>query len=296
MKAFQRVAGHQSSTHQPVQPQSVMTVVDNRSIAQRKFQEAINNSTQVDKGTLMQRMAQRATGGTQPVIQRNKHWKRFLNVVSLGGRKAYVNHKRSKRAGQHVQVIQAPVIDEEEEFAKAYEKSRYYHRTHPDNLNSIDQNGLLNYEDRVGILGNDVGGMSQLGGEYAGDEKKGVFLGPKHFMQENSMTTNVIRAYLPSSRTKLHHWNETDVPSQEIMRDEKFRGGAVITKDSIFAPNITAKNIGDLLDEDDPKLRTILAAVGSHYEGQAPDEETMKQLLGSALRNRRLSNAAFDNV
>lgn len=294
MKLFQTKLNHHAGANQLVQRRSKGAVIGNPPTAQRKIQEGINNSAQVKKGMLIQRMVQQAIGGGQPVIQRNKHLKRFLNVITLGGRKAYVKHKRAKQAGQNIQV--QPLVDPVEEFAVAYERSRYYHRTDAGNLDSIDQNGLLNQEERIDVLGGDVRGMSGLGGEFAGDEKKGVFLGPKHFMMENRMTANVVRAYLPASRTQLHHWDVTDVPSQELMRDEKFRGGAVITKDSIYSPNVTARNIDDLLDGNDAKLRSILAAVGSQYEGQAPDEETLKQLLRNAVRNRRLSNAPFDNV
>ncbi|MCX6219081.1 hypothetical protein [Spirosoma sp.] len=291
------LTNYRASASQLVQRQATKILIPNGSITQRKIADTIRNSSQIGKATAIQRMARQAVGGLRQVAQRNKHKKRFLNVITLGIRKAYVNNKRANRAAQNGPVHIQPLIDPVEEFATAYEKSRYYHKTHADNLNSIDQTGLLNYTDRQKILGHDVGGMSMLGGEFAGDEKKGVFLGPKKFMVENKMTNHVIRAFLPADRTKTHMWfNEDQVPSHELMYDEKFRGGAVITKDSIFGPNVSASAMGELLENDDPKLQSILAAVATHYEGNAPDVPTMKNHLRSAIHARRLSNAAFDNV
>jgi len=269
-------------------------MVTNQPVGQRKLQEVINTSAQISKASLIQRMAQRAVGVSQPVIQRNKHRKRFLNVATLGLRKAYVKHKRANQAVPNIQV--QPLVDPVEEFAAAYEKARYYHKTDAGNLQSINQNGLLNYEDRFEMLGHDVGGMSKLGKEFKGDEKKGVYLGPKPFMVDARMTQNTVRAFLSADRTKVHHWFDTDIPSQELMMDENFRGGAVITKDSIFGNHVTTGSMDDLLNADDQKLQSILQAIASHYEGSAPDQTTLKQLLRSAIRSRRLSNAAFDNV
>lgn len=241
--------------------------------------------------------------GSPPfVVQRNKHLKRFLNVITLGGRKIYVKHKRAQalavqnNAG-NVQIIpreEAPEESDIDRFVTAYEKARYYHKTGSHNLKSIEKHGLLNYKDRVETFGHDIGGMSQLGGEFKGDEKKGVFLGPKGFMQENNMTSSVARAYLGAERTKLHHWNKTDVPPDELVRDEKFRGGAVITQNSIPSTQVTTKSISELEESDDPKLGVILETVASQYEGSAPDQPEMKALLKQAIRERRLSNAPFD--
>lgn len=287
---------HRSSASQLAQRQTATPFMSNSSMAQRKIMETINSSSRISKATAIQRMARQAVGGPRQVAQRNKHKKRFLNVVTLGLRKVYVNYKRANQAAPNGPVHIQPLVDPVEEFATAYEKSRYYHKTGSHNLASIDKDGLLNYTDRHKILGHDVGGMSMLGGEYAGDEKKGVFLGPKHFMLENKMTDHVVRAFLPADRTKKHMWFDPDeVPSHELMYDEKFRGGAVITKDSIFGPNVSASTMGDLLENDDPKLQSILAAVATHYEGNAPDVATMKNHLRSAILTRRLSNAAFDN-
>ncbi|HEY6083305.1 MAG TPA: hypothetical protein VIU45_07590 [Chitinophagaceae bacterium] len=241
-------------------------------------------------------------GSPRFVVQRNKHLKRFLNVITLGGRKIYVKHKRAQAlAAQNnpgnVQIIpreEAPEESDIDKFVTAYEKARYYHKTDPHNLKSIEKHGLMNYEDRVKILGEDVGGMSRLGGEFKGDEKKGVFLGPKGFMQANNMTSSVARAYLGAERTKLHHWDKTDVPPDELVRDEKFRGGAVITKNSIPSTQVTTKSISELEESDDPKLGAILETVASQYKGPAPDQPGMKALLKQAIRERRLSNAPFD--
>ncbi len=234
------------------------------------------------------------------VIQRNKHVKRLKNVLTLGLRKAYVKHKRAKRAAAQLNpqpvVPEAPPLDK---FVEAYGKSRYYQHTDAENLPSIEQHGLLNYNDREKTLPHNVIGMSRISREYDGDEKKGVFLGPKHFMKANEsmgMTKNVARAFLPANRTIIHNAHEeSTTPSQEMYRDDKFRGGAVITKDSIPASQVTTGNMSDLLDRDDPKLKSIMQAVGSQYQGAPPDHEKMKEHLRKAILERRLSNAAFDD-
>jgi len=278
---------------------------DNRpaTIVQRKLNEMANNRRQSQQAVQLKAILNNNHETTiqlkDAVIQRNKHWKRFLNVASLGIRKAYTHNKKKKmaNAAQNVPVPVAPVASPMDQFVNAYEKSRYYQQTNQGNLPSIEEHGLLNYEDRVKTFGEDVRGMSSMSKEYEGDEKKGVFLGPKHLMRENRMTTNVSRAFMPAERTKIHPWTkENEVPRQEMYLDEKFRGGAVITKDSIPPEQVTTRNMQELLDEDDPKLQSILGAVGSQYEGNAPDIETMKGHLREAILRRRLSNAAFDNL
>lgn len=244
-------------------------------IIQRKLSEITNNPS---------------NHSTQ-VIQRNKHLKRFKNVMTLGLRKPYVKHRRANRAPA------VPAVTPLDQFVEAYEKSRYYHQTHADNLDSINEHGLLNYKDREKKLPEQVAGMSRVGGEFEGDEKKGVFLGPKHFMKSNEMTKNMVRAFLPKQRTKIHHWTEEETtPSHEMFRDEKFRGGAVITKDSIPPEQITTQPINQLLEEDNPRLTSILQAVGSQYENESPTAEDMKAHLQQAILERKLSNVAFDDV
>ncbi len=270
---------------------------------QQKLISSANNNSQIIQATQLKAIANSGSGHTiqlkDAVIQRNKHWKRFLNVASFGGRKIYTNYKKKQlaNAAQNVPQPQAPVDSPEDQFVNAYGKSRYYHQTDPENLPSIEQHGLLNYQDREETLPENVIGMSRLGGEFAGDEKKGVFLGPKHFMKENKMTNNVARAYLPADRTKIHHWTEEkETPPEEMYRDEKFRGGAVITKNSIPSGQVTTGKISDMLEDDNPKLNSILASVASQYEGEAPDLQTMKGHLREAILKRRLSNAAFDDM
>lgn len=279
--------------------------VDNRTeiVAQRKLQDMANNSLPTMLYTQFKAFSDNQTVTSSQlnsnVIQRNKHTKRLLNVLSLGLRKAYTYNKKKKiaNAQQIIPMPQEPVNSPMDQFVGAYEKSRYYHQTDKQNLPSIEQHGLLNYKDREQTLSENVIGMSRLGGEYEGDEKKGVFLGPKHFMNENKMTSNVTRAFLPAERTKLHHWTEEkETPPNEMFRDEKFRGGAVITKNSIPPNQVTNRNMSDLIEDDDPKLKSILSAVGSQYEGEAPDYETMKGFLREAILKRRLSNVAFDNI
>lgn len=241
------------------------------------------------------------------VVQRRNWGKTALNILSFGLRKALVAHKRRQQATNNVvtrppepepPVEQVRQPDPLDRFVEAYGKARYYHQTgFLSNLTSIEQHGLLNYQDRLGTFGHDIPGMSAVGGEFKGDEKKGVFIGPKKFMRGEGMTTPVARAYLGASRTKVHDWRATDVPSQELVQDPKFRGGAVITKDSIPSGQVTAKSMEELLANDDPKLDTILDQVATHFDpeqGPVPGITEMKKLLATAVRNRRLSNAAFD--
>lgn len=291
---YQKNNGNNSSFH----------FTDNRpeTNTQMKLQKMANNSPQTIWNAQLKAFSDKRTESNQlngNVIQLNKHTKRLLNVLSLGIRKAYTYNKKKKMANavQNFPQPQEPTNSPVDDFVSVYEKSRYYHQTDPQNLPSIEQHGLLNYEDRERLLPENVIGMSRLGGEYEGDEKKGVFLGPKHFMKENKMTKNVARAFMPAERTKLHHWTEEkETPPNEMYRDEKFRGGAVITKNSIPSEQVTTGNMAELLENDDPKLKSILMAVGSHYEGETPDYETMKGHLREAILKRRLSNVAFDNL
>lgn len=283
---------------------SVFQFADNRqeTLAQRKLYDMANNSPQTMWNAQLKAFSDTRTETSSQmndnVIQLNKHTKRLLNLLSLGIRKAYTYNKKKKMANavQNSPLPDEPANSPEDDFVSAYEKSRYYQQTDPQNFPSIEQHGLLNYEDRERLLPENVIGMSRLGGEFEGDEKKGVYLGPKHFMKENKMTKNVARAFMPAERTKLHHWTEEkETPPNEMYRDEKFRGGAVITKNSIPPEQVTTENILELLENDNPKLKSILTAVGSQYEGEAPDYEIMKIHLSEAILKRRLSNAAFDD-
>jgi hypothetical protein len=197
----------------------------------------------------------------------------------------------------------APAATPLDDFVTAYEKARYYHGTRgPDQARSIHERGLLNYDDRVATLGHDVPGMSRMGGsEYAGDEKKGVFLGGKNFMGGNvTIPPFKVRLYLPANRTVEHHWDD-DVPDNQLMMDEKFRGGGLITKNSIPAEQAFFGDMSDLIedaakdDEAGNKLASILTSVASQYQANPPELEEMANLLREAIRTRRLSNAALDN-
>ncbi len=198
-----------------------------------------------------------------------------------------------------------------DQFVTAYGKARYYHSTgDPDNVSSIEKTGLLNYEDRLKILGHDVGGMSTRyrDSPYQGDEKKGVFLGAKPFARANvesgTLGPNFVRLYLPAERAVIHQTQaEEGVPSHQLRPDPKFRGGGMITKDSIPARQTLGRPVLDLLDQaetDDSvaneKLTAIHKAVGSHYpEGSNPPSKIeMATLLREAIKQRRLSNAALD--
>jgi len=309
--SFAQTSGNKSQTYSNSITQKKQNVnqttfkfTDNRqeSMIQKKIQQMANENPHsvpfVQLKSNIHDLNKPFTSINTNVIQRNKHKKRLLNVLSLGIRKAYTYNKKKKmtNAVQNVPQPHEEVQSQMDQFVNAYEKSRYYHQTGTKNFPSIEQHGLLNFTDREQKLDENVIGMSRLGGEYKDDEKKGVFLGPKHLMKENGMTTNVVRAFMPADRTKLHHWTEEkETPPNEMFRDEKFRGGAVITKNSIPSEQVTTGKMSDLIDTEGPKLNSILEAVGSQYEGEAPDKETMKGLLKEAIRERRLSNVAFDN-
>ena len=239
-----------------------------------------------------------ATDG--PVLQGN--WKKTLaNIVTFGIRKAVVNYQRNHAQGGGNAVPVVPVQTALDEFVQAYEKTRWYHQYGAHNKESIEQHGLMNYEDRIDTFGQDVHGMSlNLGrdSEFVGDQKKGVFMGPSSLLMENKMTSNVARTYMSKDRTKVHERGyEDEAESHEMIYDRKFPGGAVITKNSVPGGNVTTLTIQDLLEQDSPKLDTMLAAVATQYDdpNAVPSGDEMKALLGEAVRTRRLSNAALDN-
>jgi hypothetical protein len=257
---------------------------------------------------LAQRREIAASFGSTPVMQRiSKRWK---NVLSLGIRKAYVEIKRAARAnaaqggGQAQQP--APQQDQQpsdlDRFVTAYGKSRHYHSTmNSDNLPKIEEHGLLNYQDRVAKLGGDVTGYSNRfrDSEFKGDEKKGVFLAERGLVEENRdmLSQNAVRAFLPRHRTEKA--SESEAESEQMFKDRKFPGPAYITRDSIGPELVSTKAMLELLDADDAKLPSILKAVASQYEldpAELPDLDEMKALLREAIRTRRLSNAALDNL
>lgn len=251
-----------------------------------------------------QRHALSMAFGTTAQRKLSKRWK---NVLSLGIRKAYVEIKRAVRtppAGGVMPVVPQPLVSDEDRFVEAYGKSRYYHHSwNPENLPSIEKHGLLNQQDRIDTFGKDVVGMStrMRDSEFKGDEKKGVFLGPRRLVEENRATLpgNFARAFMPSERTKISGPDEEHtVDPQEMFIDRNFPGGAVITKNSVGPELVTTEDMLDLLDRDSPKINTILASVATQYDGDPADRPTieeMKQLLRTAIRERRLSNAALDN-
>lgn len=267
---------------------------DNRpeAVAQLKYQEMADEFTS-GKGVVQQQE-------NEPIQLQSKHLKRFKNVITLGIRKAYVKHKRARRnAAAPVEEEEIEIASPLDQFVEAYGKSRYYHNVmHSELLPSVEEHGLLNYEDQERKFDDPFAGMSNLGGEYEGDEKKGVFMGPKEFMigEGEGMRTNPARTFLSSKRTVKHHWDmEGKISPQEMFRDSKYPG-AWITKDSIKSDHIATGRMLDLLDSDAPKLNVILTDVKSHYKGHSPSIPEMKVLLREAVKKRRLSNAPFDNI
>jgi hypothetical protein len=197
----------------------------------------------------------------------------------------------------------APSVADLEAFVTAYEKARFYHRTlTPANVSSLEEHGLLNFTDRQKIFNTDIAGMSLQfrDSRFAGDEKKGVYLGPKQFMIDEQLTDNFIRAYLDSDRTKIFAPNAFDVPPDALQRDKEFPRGYV-TRNSIPSSNVLGRPMMDLLSSaetnevDRERLLSILNAVRSQYDGPQPTEEEMIEMLKLAIEQRRLSNAGFDN-
>ncbi|GLR16540.1 eCIS core domain-containing protein [Portibacter lacus] len=242
----------------------------------------------------------KSSNNTEIIQQRN--WgKTIANIASFGIRKLIVHIQRANQNQPANNAGPVPQADPEDEFVNAYEQSRYYHHTEfADNMPSIEQHGLLNYKDRPKVLGKQVHGMSRIGGDFEGDEKKGVFLGPsRDWMTEGdstNMSRNVVRAFLPSDRTvKNNTYDGTDVPSKELYRDGKYPG-AFITKDSIGGDQVTGQELLELLDRDDPKVDSIIQTVATQYEGEAPDLDTMKLHMRAAIMKRRLSNAPLHDI
>jgi hypothetical protein len=247
-----------------------------------------------------------------PVVQRITE-KQVKNVATLGLRKVYVGIKRALRdqGGNGAQPLQLDAGAQPlsvDEFVKAYEKSRFYHSVQWEgNIPSIGEKGLLNYADREKILGRQPGGMTA--GEFRGDEKKGVFVGERRlYAASKDMQKNLVRAYLPSARTVKHQldeeWKARRVPEDEMYYDPRFQGGALITKNSIPANVISTENMETLLDAAERgdevaarKLGAIYDSITSQYDGGiSPGMGEMIKLHRKAIKKRRLSNAALDNL
>jgi hypothetical protein len=184
-----------------------------------------------------------------------------------------------------------------DEFVAAYENARYYHGTAlPENARSIHQHGLLTHADRQRVLGGDVVGMSlRRAREFGGDEKKGVYMGPRTFMEEEAATIpeNLVRLYLPYSRTanirNPHDFHGGD--PEDLVRDINFPG-AFISKQSIPAGQTY---FGKMSQAGDERLASILQAVATHYpEDSQPSLEEMEALLRQAIKQRRLSDVPLD--
>lgn len=158
-------------------------------------------------------------------------------------------------------------------------------------------------------LGNDVSGMSALGGEYEGDEKIGVFFGPKKFYKENTsnMRTNLVRGFLPdpeSDRPTARHPLTLQPPGKEsyerdrIYYDAKFPGGYV-RSDSIPASRMYLGDLWNLRTGDSERLtikrREMIAAIKSNWRAlfgeDPPSEQEIIRLCLMAMRRRRLSDA-----
>lgn len=227
----------------------------------------------------------------------------FFSRFGFGKKKG----KEEKKSGPP-----RPETDEDkiDKLLRAYDASRVYTNTGlRENAESIDRHGLLNQEDRVRTLGNDVYGMSALGGEYKDDEKIGVFFGPKKFYEENTsnMRTNLVRGFLPapeSDRPKARHPLTLQPPSKEsyerdrIYYDAKFPGGYV-RSDSIPANRMYLGDLWDLLTGDSERLtikrREMIASIRSNWRAlfgeEPPSEQEIIRLCLMAMRRRRLSDA-----
>lgn len=240
-------------------------------------------------------------------VQRNKHKKRFLNVITFGIRKAYVKYKRNQQqhviAPVNIVPLQAPQQNPQHSLKTAYDSSRKYHGTRPDNIESIVEKGLLNYTDQQKVLGNTVSGMSQLSSEYRGDEKKGVFLGARDFALENTKTLGTfVRTALPIERSNEPiGWWERDKPTGpddgRLFRDEKFRGGGLYTPASVNSDLIWSGKTSALLQrakDGDPtaqrKVQAMCRAIASHYPQPQPSWEEVREALAAAIEEDEISD------
>ena len=193
--------------------------------------------------------------------------------------------------------VPAPTKAALDEFVAAYENARFYHGTGAEeNARSIHEHGLLNYADRTKVLGGDVVGMSQRRArEFGGDEKKGVYLGARQFMEEETATIppNLVRLFLPYSRTEriLNPPEYSSAAPEHLVRDINYPGG-LITKQSIPAGQTY---FGEMSEAAGERLTSILESVATHYpEDRQPSHEEMVALLGEAIKKRRLSNVPLD--
>ena len=242
-------------------------------------------------------------------VQRNKHKKRFLNVITFGIRKAVVNYRRNQH--QHAQApvnivpVQPPPQQNPQQLLKtAYDSSRKYHGTHADNIGSIVKHGLLNYTDQQEVLGKTVGGMSQKGSEYHGDEEKGVFLGARDFALKNTQTlgTTFVRTALPIERSnKPIGWWEKDKPrgsdDGRLFHDEKFRGGGLFTPASIHSDLIWSGKTSALLQRAErgdaiaqSKVQAMCSAIASHYPQPQPSWQQVQKALAEAIAEDEISD------
>jgi hypothetical protein len=243
-------------------------------------------------------------------VQRNKHKKRFLNVITFGIRKAVVSYRRNQQ--QHAQApinivpLQPPpqLQNSQHGLKTAYDRSRKYHGTHAENIESIVENGLLNYTDQQKVLGKTVPGMSQLSSEYRGDEKKGVFLGARDFVLENKSTlgTTFVRTVLPVKRSnKPIGWWENEQPTGSddgrLFHDERFRGGGLYTPASINSDLIWSGKTSALLQRAEngdltalTKVQAMCSAIASHYPQPQPTWQQVREALARAIEEDEISD------
>ncbi len=212
--------------------------------------------------------------------------KTILNILSLGIRRAYVTNKRKKRARQQQQVLVAdPPAPKTmmDRHVEAYDSAVYHHSTHHQNEGRIREHGLLIYEDRVRIFGEDVAGMSSIGGvfgEFAGDEKLGVFLGPRNFALESAET-------LPKLKVRAALRREEKA---SLSPDRRFPGGKII-RTSVARQAVWTGKTTDLGEE---QLGEICAIIREHYDDPKPTVQEVIETHLQAVRTRRLSDAALE--
>ena len=242
-------------------------------------------------------------------VQMNKHKKRFLNVITFGIRKAVVNYRRSQQ--QHaitpinIVPLQPPQQNPQHSLKTAYDGSRKYHATRPNNVESIVDKGLLNYDDQQEVLGDNVGGMSQVSREYLGDEKKGVYLGARKFAKDNKATlgNTFVRATLPIERSNkpISWWDEENQPTGpedgRLFLDEKFRGGGLYTPASVNSDLIWSGKTSALLQRAEngdltakTKVQAMCRAIASHYPQPQPTWQQVRDALASAIEDGEISD------
>lgn len=235
-----------------------------------------------------------AKDGAAAPIQRTPKWlKKALRGVGL-------MRPHDPRADAPPPPVWVPAANPVDDFVAAYDNARYYHGTEAaGDARSIHDHGLLVKRDRMPVLGREPVGMSTKfrDSPYAGDEAKGVFMGPREFVEREQATipAHRVRTFLPHSKTRnvLGPGQLAQAGADDLVLDDKFPGARISTT-SIPPSNTFFGDMSALAAAPDARLGTILQTVATHYpQGHAPSPQEMIDLLQQAIAARRLSTTAF---